>query len=108
MASVTRRVVHGSAETIPSGLAATGVGNDIKTAYVERLNATFRANLVSSFCRRIVHKEVMLTTGMYPVGCAQSFVWYHVILRLAVLPVLPLKDGSQLPGTDTGDGRRID
>ena len=41
--SVERRVVLGTAEAIAAVLAATGTGAGINTAYIERLNATFRA-----------------------------------------------------------------
>ena len=40
---VTRRVVRGSAAAIAAVLARTGTGTGINTAYIERLNATFRS-----------------------------------------------------------------
>src|SRR5512142_323897 len=40
---VTRRVVRGTAGAIAAVLLATGTGTMINTAYLERLNATFRA-----------------------------------------------------------------
>src|SRR3972149_134885 len=33
--------------------------------------------------RAIPHKEAVLTAGMYLVGCAYNFCWYHESLRLA-------------------------
>ena len=39
---VTRRVVRGTAAAIAAVLVATGTGTGINTAYIERLNATFR------------------------------------------------------------------
>ncbi|TAK31581.1 MAG: IS1 family transposase [Chloroflexota bacterium] len=85
--SVTRRVVRGTAESIRAVLIATGGGNDINTAYIERLNATFRASMVALVRRgrALLHKEAGLTAGMYLVGCAYNFVWYHESLR-AVAP----------------------
>lgn len=41
---VTRRVVRGSVDAIAAVLTRTGTGLGINTAYIERLNATFRAN----------------------------------------------------------------
>jgi hypothetical protein len=48
---VARRVVHGTAAAIAAVLAATGTGTGIKTAHIERLNATFRGTL-NSLVRR--------------------------------------------------------
>lgn len=50
-----------------------------------RLNATFRGSLVALVRRRwaIAHKEARLQAGMYLVGCAHNFCWYHDSLRLA-------------------------
>jgi hypothetical protein len=43
--STSQRVVRGAAEAIDAVLAATGTGAGIHTAYIERLNATFRSHL---------------------------------------------------------------
>jgi len=43
--AVERRIVQGTAEAIRRVLAETGTGSDINTAYIERLNATFRGAL---------------------------------------------------------------
>jgi hypothetical protein len=40
---VVQRVVRGTAEAITVVLATTGGGTAINTAYIERLNATFRS-----------------------------------------------------------------
>jgi hypothetical protein len=60
-------------------------GTAINTAYIERLNATFRSALASLVRRgrAIARKEVGLTAGMYLVGCAYNFCCYHESLRLA-------------------------
>lgn len=88
--SVTQRVVRGTGEAIGAVLAATEGGKGINTAYIERLNATFRAALVVLVRRgrAIARKETMLAAGMYLVGCAYNFVWYHDSLRL------PAPEGS--------------
>lgn len=82
--SVAKRVVCGTAEAIASVLAATGGGKGINTSYIERLNGTFRGALVPLVRRgrAIAHKEGMLRTGMYLVGCAYNFCWYHESLRM--------------------------
>jgi transposase-like protein len=82
---VTRRVVRGTAAAIAAVLQATGTGTGINTAYIERLNATFRGAL-SPLVRRgraIARGAGTLTAGMYLVGCAYNFCWPHDSLRVA-------------------------
>ena len=81
---VERRVVRGTSEAIATVLAATGSGTDINTAYIERLNATFRASLAPLVRRgrAIAHTETLVTAGMWLVGCAYNFCWLHESLRL--------------------------
>jgi transposase-like protein len=88
--AVKQRVVRGSGQAIGAALAATGGGKAINTAYIERLNATFRASLVALVRRgrAIARTEAALTAGMYLVGCAYNLVWPHESLRL------PAADGS--------------
>jgi hypothetical protein len=85
MVSVERRVVLGTAEAIAAERAATISGTGINTAYIERLNATFRASLAPlvRWGRAIAHTETMVTAGMSLVGCADNFCWLHQSLRLA-------------------------
>jgi transposase-like protein len=82
--NVERRVVQGAEAAIAAVLATTGGGTGINTAYIERLNATFRASLapLGRRGRAIAHTEVGLTAGMWLVGCAYNFCWLHDSLRL--------------------------
>ena len=82
--SVERRVVRGTEQAIATVLAATHTGTGINTAYIERLNATFRASLAPLVRRgrAIAHTEAVLTAGMWLVGCAYNFCWLHDSLRL--------------------------
>ena len=77
--SVSRRIVQGSAEAIGAVIAATHGGTDINTAYIERLNATFRSALapLARRSRAIARTDTVLTAGMYLVGCAYNlrYVW---------------------------------
>jgi hypothetical protein len=85
LVGITRRIVRGCAGAIAAVLAATGTGTGINTAYIERLNATFRAAL-SPLTRRgraIARSVDALTAGMYLVGCAYNFCWAHDSLRIA-------------------------
>jgi transposase-like protein len=82
---VVRRVVRGSAEAIAAVLRRTGTGTGINTAYIERLNATFRASL-NGLVRRgraLWHQEGRLQAGMSLVGCAYNWCWDHDSLRVA-------------------------
>jgi transposase-like protein len=84
LTGVTRRVVRGTEAAIAVVLAATGTGTGINTAYIERLNATFRGAL-SPLTRRgraIARDAGALTAGMYLVGCAYNFCWSHDSLRV--------------------------
>ena len=85
LVGITRRIVRGSAGAIAAVLAATGTGTGINTAYIERLNATFRGAL-SPLTRRgraIARSVDTLIAGMYLVGCAYNFCWVHDSLRVA-------------------------
>jgi len=85
LVSVERRIVRGTPAAIATVLSATHSGAQINTAYIERLNATFRSCLAALVRRgrAIAHTEAMLTAGMYLVGCAYNFCRCHESLRLA-------------------------
>jgi hypothetical protein len=84
VAEVTRRVVRGSAAAIAAVLARTGTGTGINTAYIERLNATFRARWTPLVRRgRALVRERSSEAGMWLVGSAYNFCWEHDSLRVA-------------------------
>jgi len=80
---VTRRVIRGTLKGIEAVLTATATGTVINTAYIERLNATFRAHLapLTRRGRAIARTEAVLTAGMWLVGTAYNFCWPHDSLR---------------------------
>jgi transposase-like protein len=83
---VERRVVHGAEAAVAATLCATqgAVTAVINTAYIERLNASFRARL-ASLTRRTragVHHRDTLEAGMWLVGTAYNFCHPHRSLRL--------------------------
>jgi transposase-like protein len=82
---VTRRVVRGTAAAILAVLTATGTGTGINTAYIERLNATFRAAAapLTRRGRAIARTTEALQAEMFLVGCAYNFCWEHESLRQA-------------------------
>jgi transposase-like protein len=104
VASVEQRVVQGAAEAIAAVLAVTGTGTGINTAYIERLNATFRGCLAPLVRRgrALARTEATLTAGMYLVGCAYNFCWEHASLRLAAPPGSRVKWRARTPAMAAG------
>jgi transposase-like protein len=82
--STRQRVVRGTAAAIGSVLEATGTGGGIHTAYIERLNATFRSHLAPLVRRgrAIAHTLTTLEAGMWLVGTSYNLIWLHDSLRL--------------------------
>ena len=104
LVEVVRRVVRGSGEAIGRVLARTGTGTGINTAYIERLNATFRASLTGLVRRgrALLHEESQLRAGMYLVGCAYNFCWEHDSLRVATPEGASRKWSGQTPAMAAG------
>jgi len=83
--AVSRQIILGCPEVVaPVLTTASGGRHQINTAYIERLNATFRACLapLARRTRALAHRDVVLTAGMVLVGAAYTFVWPHQSLRL--------------------------
>lgn len=101
---LTRRVVYGTAQAIDALLHATHGGRGINTAYIERVNATFRAALASLVRRgrAIAHNQESLTAGIYLVGCAYNFCWEHRSLRLLAPPEAGHKWDERTPAMAAG------
>lgn len=84
--TIIRRIVQGCEETIHRLLQRSGGGTVINTAYIERLNATFRQR-ISSLTRRTRHaarQQQTLHASMYLVGTVYNFCVPHHSLRLPV------------------------
>lgn len=81
--SIVRRIVQGSAEQVAALLARSGGGTQINTAYIERLNATFRQRLapLARRSRCLVRQAQTLQAGMWVVGCVYNFCDCHKSLR---------------------------
>jgi transposase-like protein len=101
---VTQRAVQGTAAAITAALTAIGGGTVINTAYIERLNATFRAHLAPLVRRgrALARTEAMLTAGMYLVGCAYNFCWTHDSLRRAAPAGAPTQWRDRTPAMAAG------
>jgi transposase-like protein len=81
---IDRRIVQGSQALIQGLIQASQGQGGINTAFIERLNATFRQRL-SSLTRRtrtLAGKAETLVSGMYVVGCLYNFCDCHKSLRL--------------------------
>lgn len=82
---VERRIVQGTQAMVENLIQATQQGSGmINTAFIERLNATFRQR-ISNLARRtrtLARRSETLTSGMYLVGSFYNFCDYHHSLRL--------------------------
>lgn len=81
---VERRVVQGKISMVERLIQATQPAlGGINTAYIERINATFRQRLspLTRRSRHLARKESTLQAGMYLVGCFYNFCDYHHSLR---------------------------
>jgi transposase-like protein len=84
--AVTRRVVQGTQARIDALLHETQGGGMVNTAYIERLNATFRAR-ITALVRRgraLARQTSTLHQSMYLVGTVYNFCSYHKSLRVPV------------------------
>jgi hypothetical protein len=83
--SVVRRIVQGSAHQVATLLQASQGGGQINTAFIERLNATFRQRLtwLARRSRNLARQPETLQAGMFIVGGIYNFCTYHDTLRVA-------------------------
>lgn len=79
---VERRLAKGSSWLLERLLERTQGGGVLNTAYIERLNATFRARLAALVrrTRGLARRHRRLHTGMYLVGTVYNFCCYHASL----------------------------
>jgi len=82
--TITRRIVQGIQEMVENLIRQTQGQGMINTAFIERLNATFRQriNSLARKTRTLVRKADTLEAGMYIIGCLYNFCDPHHILRL--------------------------
>ncbi len=89
---VIREVVRGTEGAVHSRLQQTQHSAEalINTAYIERLNATFRAQL-APLVRRTragAHKRSTLEAGMWLVGSCYNLLWVHRSLGEGCTPAM--------------------
>jgi IS1 family transposase len=71
---ITRRMTQGTLERAQELLALSKGGSVLNTAFIERLNATFRERLatLTRRCRYAAHRLETLETGMYLIGSVHN------------------------------------
>lgn len=89
---VVRKIVRGTKAAVHSRIEQTQRSTQalINTAYIERLNATFRSRL-ASLVRRTragAHKRSTLEAGMWLVGTCYNLLWVHRSLGEGYTPAM--------------------
>jgi hypothetical protein len=81
---VQQRIQQGSAAVVQRLIRATQGAGGVNTAYIERLNATFRARLapLARRTRARIRATATLHAGVYLVGTVYNFCTYHQSLRM--------------------------
>jgi len=76
---ITRQMAHGVVEQAEKLLQCSQGGVVLNTAFIERLNATFRERLASLTrkSRHAARRLRALETGMYLIGCSYNFCFVH-------------------------------
>ena len=82
---VTHRMAQGLLETALTLIAGSNGGSKLNTAFIERINATFRSRLASLArrSRTLLRNPETLTPLMFLMGSVYNFCSYHKSLRLA-------------------------
>ncbi len=82
--NVERRIVQGAKDMVECLIEKTQGNGVINTAFIERLNATFRQriNPLTRRTRTLAQRAETLLAGMYIVGCFYNFCDFHHSLRL--------------------------
>jgi transposase-like protein len=81
---VDRRIVQGAKDMVERLIKTTQGKGVINTAFIERLNATFRQRIsvLTRRTRNLAQQAETLIAGMYLVGCFYNFCDFHHSLRL--------------------------
>jgi transposase-like protein len=82
--NVDRRIIQGTEGMVERLIKTTQGKGVINTAFIERLNATFRQriNSLTRRTRTLAQRAETLAAGMYIVGCFYNFCDFHHSLRL--------------------------
>ena len=76
---ITRKIAYGLLEQAENLLGLSQGGSVLNTAFIERLNGTFRERLASLTrkSRHAARRLHVLETGMYLIGCSYNFCVAH-------------------------------
>jgi transposase-like protein len=102
---IQRRVVQGTIVQINALLLHTQNGGQINVAYIERLNATFRARIAALVrrSRALARQTETLHHAMYLMGSVYNFCTYHQSLRVPIfLPANRWRWISRTPAIAAG------
>lgn len=79
VSGVLHRLAHGTAAQAAQLLGATQGAGVLNTAYIERLNGTFRQHLASlgRRTRHLARRRATITAGMFLVGTVYNFCTYQ-------------------------------
>lgn len=83
---VCRRIYQGSQAVVDRLISYSQGGGVINTAYIERLNATFRQRIpwLTRRSRYLAHDIELLQSSMFIVGCLYNLHDFHHSLRLPI------------------------
>jgi transposase-like protein len=81
---VIHRMAQGSLDTALTLIENSNGGSQLNTAFIERINATFRSRLavLARRSRALLRNPDTLEPLMYLMGCIYNFCTYHKSLRL--------------------------
>ena len=84
---IERRIVQGSPEMVDRLIVASQGCGSINTAFIERLNATFRQRLAPLVrrSRALARQPQTLQYGMFFLGCVYNLCTYHSSLSIPFL-----------------------
>ncbi len=79
LVEITRKMAHGVRAQAEKLLLLSHGGSVLNTAFIERLNGTFRERLASLTrkSRHAARRLFALETGMYLIGCSYNFCFPH-------------------------------
>jgi transposase-like protein len=88
---ITRRLAQGSAAEAERLLTETQGGGVLNTAFIERLNATFRTRLsvLTRRTRRLGRQPARLEAAVFLLGCVYNFCSVHTSLPVGGQPATP-------------------
>jgi transposase-like protein len=88
---VTRHLAQGSEEEAQALLTETQGGGVLNTAFIERLNATFRTrlSLLGRRTRRLGRRPAASSAAVFLLGCVYNFCSVHTSLPVGGQPATP-------------------